>query len=377
MNGTLAWLANGTIAIETGVSRPPNSAVTFSRCTSSRAASTPLAGLLSSSRTSNSTFLPSTPPLALISSMASESPRTIASPDLADWPDMAATRPSLTVSWAATGAAANRAIKPSAASGRAKGILRDMGNLCVNGRCVRTGKLRAKPYPLNLRENPRFAGPGAHPGGNIGSGPPILYAVLYTILDKIACYFWSGLCIVSRRSSSWRPYHAKRPRERCRNHRRNPRCGRGRKGLPARVDGARSPDRRALYRRRSRHHLHRRPQISPSARDHGAQRQALQMGEEEDGAHRRGGGRGGDHRLQSRHALRRMAGRNPLRRKPLRRPLCRPRRQDRANGCMERQCRAAPDQGGDRGLVFCRLRTLPRFGEDTGFASMPSERPTA
>ena len=38
--------------------------------------------------------------------MASESLRTIASPDLADWPDMAATRPSFTVSWAWTGAAA-------------------------------------------------------------------------------------------------------------------------------------------------------------------------------------------------------------------------------------------------------------------------------
>ena len=33
--------------------------------------------------------------MALISSMAIERPRTIASPDLADWPDMAATRPSL------------------------------------------------------------------------------------------------------------------------------------------------------------------------------------------------------------------------------------------------------------------------------------------
>ena len=45
MNGTLLWFANGTIAIETGVSRPPNSAATFSRCTSSRAATTPLAGI--------------------------------------------------------------------------------------------------------------------------------------------------------------------------------------------------------------------------------------------------------------------------------------------------------------------------------------------
>ena len=73
---------------------------TFSRCTSSRAAMAPLAGLLSSSRTTSSTFLPSRPPLALISSTAMERPRTIASPDLADCPDMAATRPSLTVSCA-------------------------------------------------------------------------------------------------------------------------------------------------------------------------------------------------------------------------------------------------------------------------------------
>src|SRR5262249_48302721 len=105
MKGTLFWLANGTIAIDTGVSRPPKSAATFSRCTSSRAATTPLAGLLSSSRTTNSTFLPRTPPFALISSIATDRPRTIASPDLADWPDIAATRPSLMVSSAIAGSA--------------------------------------------------------------------------------------------------------------------------------------------------------------------------------------------------------------------------------------------------------------------------------
>ena len=105
MNGTLVWFANGTIASETGVSRPPNRPATFSRCTSSRAATAPFAGLLSSSRTSSSTFLPSTPPLALISSIATESPRTIASPDFADWPDIAATRPSFRVSCASAGAA--------------------------------------------------------------------------------------------------------------------------------------------------------------------------------------------------------------------------------------------------------------------------------
>ena len=42
--------------------------------------------------------------MALISSIASDNPRTIASPDLADWPDMAATSPSLMVSCAVAGA---------------------------------------------------------------------------------------------------------------------------------------------------------------------------------------------------------------------------------------------------------------------------------
>ena len=40
----------GTIAIDTGVSRPPNSTATFSLKISSRAAITPLAGFASSSR---------------------------------------------------------------------------------------------------------------------------------------------------------------------------------------------------------------------------------------------------------------------------------------------------------------------------------------
>jgi len=56
----LAWFANGTMAMETGVSSPPKNPTTPSRCTSSRAATTPLAGLLSSSRTTSATFLPST-----------------------------------------------------------------------------------------------------------------------------------------------------------------------------------------------------------------------------------------------------------------------------------------------------------------------------
>ena len=52
---------------------------------------------------------------------------------------------------------------------------------------------------------------------------------------------------------------------------------------------------------------------------------SLQMGEEEDGAHRRRPGRRRNHRLQSRHPLRRVAGRYAVRRQPLRRSLCRPR----------------------------------------------------
>ena len=44
MNGTFASFMIGTMAIDTGVSRPPNSTATFSLNTSSRAAITPLAG---------------------------------------------------------------------------------------------------------------------------------------------------------------------------------------------------------------------------------------------------------------------------------------------------------------------------------------------
>ncbi len=45
MNGTLASFTIGTMAIDTGVSRPPNSTATFSLKISSRAAITPLAGV--------------------------------------------------------------------------------------------------------------------------------------------------------------------------------------------------------------------------------------------------------------------------------------------------------------------------------------------
>ena len=96
MNGTFSWLTSGTMAIDTGVSRPPKSTATFSLKISSRAAITPLAGFASSSRrTSSSLRPPSRPPLALISSMATCRPREIASPASADWPDSAVTRPIL------------------------------------------------------------------------------------------------------------------------------------------------------------------------------------------------------------------------------------------------------------------------------------------
>ena len=54
-------------------------------------------------------------------------------------------------------------------------------------------------------------------------------------------------------------------------------------------------------------------------------------------------GRGETDRIQYRHALRRMAGRHAVRGQPLCRPLRRPRRQDRADGRLERQRRAAAD----------------------------------
>ncbi len=58
MKGTFSWLATGTMAIDTGVSRPPNSTATFSWKISSRAATTPLAGLASSSRRTSSSLRP-------------------------------------------------------------------------------------------------------------------------------------------------------------------------------------------------------------------------------------------------------------------------------------------------------------------------------
>src|SRR6185369_15248385 len=106
MYGTLASFMIGTMAIETGVSRPPNSTATFSLWTSSRAAITPLAGVASSSRRTSSNFLPSAPPEAFSSSMATCRPRVMASPARADCPERAVTRPILIVSCANTGRAA-------------------------------------------------------------------------------------------------------------------------------------------------------------------------------------------------------------------------------------------------------------------------------
>src|SRR5712664_4859775 len=68
----------------------------------------PFCGLPSSSRTTSSSFRPpSTPPLALISSMAIRSPRLVASPEAAEPPDTAAESPILTGSldWASAGPA--------------------------------------------------------------------------------------------------------------------------------------------------------------------------------------------------------------------------------------------------------------------------------
>ena len=66
---------------------------------SSLAASWPLAGFDSSSRLTKTNFLPpSTPPFALISSIAIVMPRVIDSPERAESPDKAATKPIFTCS---------------------------------------------------------------------------------------------------------------------------------------------------------------------------------------------------------------------------------------------------------------------------------------
>ena len=113
-------LSSGTIANDTGVSMPPKTAATSAE-TSSRAAIKPLGGFDSSSRcTSSSMRPPRSPPLALISSIASDNPRVIASPDCAEAPESAATWPILIGSAAYAEAAPNIASAAPIASDRAK-----------------------------------------------------------------------------------------------------------------------------------------------------------------------------------------------------------------------------------------------------------------
>ena len=90
--GTLSSWNTGSIASPTGECRPPNTATAFSRSMTSRAPVTPFEGLPSSSRTTSSSVRPeSSPPRALISSMATLRPRLMASPESAEPPDIAAT----------------------------------------------------------------------------------------------------------------------------------------------------------------------------------------------------------------------------------------------------------------------------------------------
>src|SRR5215813_5461649 len=102
--GTFSSWNTGSMARPTGEWIPPNTTTAFSRSITSRAAVTPFPGLPSSSRMTSSILRPpSTPPLALISSMATVSPRLIASPESAEPPDMAATSATTTgglVCWA-------------------------------------------------------------------------------------------------------------------------------------------------------------------------------------------------------------------------------------------------------------------------------------
>src|SRR5574341_345553 len=84
------------MARDTGECSPPNTATAFSRSITSRAAVTPFWGWPSSSRiTSSSLRPPSRPPLALTSSMATVSPRLMASPERAEPPEVAATNATL------------------------------------------------------------------------------------------------------------------------------------------------------------------------------------------------------------------------------------------------------------------------------------------
>src|SRR6201984_1743639 len=108
MKRVFSLLTSGTIANDTGVSIPPKIAATFSWKMSSRAAISPFGGVGSAVLWVRSSLLPpSTPPLQLISSIARESPRVIASPDCAEAPDKAAICPIFTGSAANAVPAAN------------------------------------------------------------------------------------------------------------------------------------------------------------------------------------------------------------------------------------------------------------------------------
>src|SRR3989442_6978243 len=117
MYGVASSCQTGTWASATVVCRPPKTAATFSRSTSSRAIVTPFCGLPSSSRTTSSSLRPpSRPPLALTSSMAICKPRLIASPDAAEPPDTAAASPTLIGGCWAAGAPASMASTVSVSS---------------------------------------------------------------------------------------------------------------------------------------------------------------------------------------------------------------------------------------------------------------------
>src|SRR5437762_2651148 len=115
--GVASSCHTGTWASATVVCRPPKTAATFSRSTSSRAIVTPFCGFPSSSRTTSSSLRPpSTPPLPLTSSRAICKPRLIASPEAAEPPDTAAASPSLIGACWAAGAPARAATTASVSS---------------------------------------------------------------------------------------------------------------------------------------------------------------------------------------------------------------------------------------------------------------------
>src|SRR5712691_9087382 len=158
MYGVFSSCHTGTWARATVVCSPPKTATTFSRSTSSRAMVTPFCGLPSSSRTTSSSFRPpSTPPLALISSMAICSPRLMASPEAAEPPETAAESPILTGSldWASAGAVAASATDMSEAMTTAKRCMRSS----LRGRGLLLGRRDAVALELAVEVAPLDAEP--------------------------------------------------------------------------------------------------------------------------------------------------------------------------------------------------------------------------